>query len=140
MRRFFVGNRIAICLILLVFSTLLLEESRSAAADKRPAGKLVQLAIDYGDGVEKRFSQLRWTAGMTVLDTLQVAAKHPRGIEFQHRGSGATAFVYKIDDLENEGRGRNWIFSINGELAERSCGVTGVQAGDRIHWKFGKYR
>ena len=137
MKRFFARNRIAVCLILLVFSTLPLAESRSAAADERPAGKLVQMAIDYGDGVEKRFSQLRWTAGMTVLDALQVAAKHPRGIEFQHRGSGATAFVYKIDDLENEGRGRNWIFSINGDLAERSCGVTVVLAGVRIHWIFG---
>ncbi len=97
----------------------------------------VELTIDYGDGVQKRFPAILFRAGMTVLDALQDAQKHPRGIRFEHRGSGETAFVSKIDDLANEGRGRNWTYGVNDKKADRSCGVFSLTAGDRVVWKFG---
>jgi hypothetical protein len=116
----------------------LLQVQQVPAADGR-ADATVRLVIDYGDGVEKHFTQIRWRPEQTVLDLLLQAQKHPHGVTFKHRGSGGTAFVYQIDDVKNEGQGLNWVFSINGDLADRSCGICPVKAGDRILWKFGKY-
>lgn len=108
------------------------------AAEKSPP--VVTLVVDYGDGVEKHFRALAWREGITVLDLTESAAKHPRGIRFEHRGRGATAFLLQIDDLKNEGRGRNWIYRINGELADRGFAVQVVKPNDRVVWQFAEYR
>lgn len=100
--------------------------------------KSVALTIDYGDGVEKRFLGVPWEDGTTVLDVLEFAAKHPRGIKFEYRGRSATGFLTKIDDLANEGRGRNWLFYLNGKIGERSFAVQELKAGDAVLWKFQK--
>ena len=110
------------------------------ADDAQPTRKLVRLVVDYGDGVQKHFTELAWRDEMTVLDAMTAAGKHPRGIQFKYRGRGATAFLTEIDDLENEGRGRNWIFSVNEKMAERSFAVVSLKPGDTILWKFGEYR
>ena len=98
------------------------------------------LVIDYDDGVEKHFRELPWKAGMTVLDVIQAAQRHPRGSQFVYRSEGDTAFLTQIDDVKNEGSGRNWIFSINGQLGKRSFAVTEVKSGDRVLWKFTQYK
>ena len=109
-------------------------------ADDAPKPPTVRLIIDYGDGVEKHFTALAWKEGMTVLDALEAAQKHPRGIKFVYRGKGATAFLTQIDELENEGRGRNWVYRVNDELAKKSFAILTVKAGDTILWTFGEYR
>ena len=111
-----------------------------AAVAAEPPKATVSMVIDYDDGVEKHFRQLAWKPGMTVLDVLQAAKQHPRGIQFVHRGDGDTAFLTQIDDLKNEGGGRNWIFSINGKLGQRSFAATEVKPSDRVLWKFTQYR
>ena len=68
------------------------------------------------------------------------AKKHPRGISFGHKGNGATVLLKKIDDVENEGRGRNWLYRVNGKPGDRSIGIFELQAGDTILWKFDKYQ
>lgn len=102
--------------------------------------KIVKLVIDYGDGLEKHFTGIEWREGMTVLDLLEAAQKHPRGIKFVHRGSGALGFLTKIDDLENKGGDRNWIYRVNSKLGDRSFAIQPVKAGDTVLWKFGEYR
>lgn len=100
----------------------------------------VELVIDYSDGVEKRFKSLAWSEGMTVLDALELAKKSPHGITYESSGTGASAFVKKIDDLANEGGGsgkRNWIFRVNGKLGNRSCGISQLSAADKVSWTFG---
>ncbi|MHB0957281.1 MAG: DUF4430 domain-containing protein [Pirellulaceae bacterium] len=111
-----------------------------AVAEDPPRPPSVRMVIDYGDGVEKHFTALAWTEGMTVMDALVAARKHPRGIKFVHRGKDATAFLTQIDEVENEGRGRNWIYRVNDELASKSFALLEVKAGDTILWKFGEYR
>src|SRR6185503_11243274 len=71
----------------------------------------VRVIIDYGDGVQKHFTALPWKKDMTILDAMNEAKASPHGITFQNTGSGSTAFLTKIDDLQNEGGGgkRNWI-------------------------------
>lgn len=106
------------------------------------ATKAVELVIDYGDGVQKRFTDIGWKESMTVLDVLKAAEKHSHGISIAAHGSGETAMVTKIDDETNQGGAtgaKNWIFRINGRLGDESCGVTAVRAGDTVLWKFGAY-
>ena len=79
-------------------------------------------------------------AGSELLDVLEAARKHPRGIRFKYRGSGKRAFLTQIDDVENEGKGNNWIFRVNKKLGEESFAVTAVNAGDVILWEFGEYK
>ncbi len=114
-----------------------LEETVKQAPE---AAQRVVLVVHYGDGVEKQFTALNWKSGMTVLDVLEAARKHPRGIRFKYRGSGKRAFLTQIDDVENEGKGNNWIFRVNKKLGEESFAVTAVNAGDVILWEFGKYK
>lgn len=107
---------------------------------KEPDRPTVRMVVDYGDGVEKHFTKLVWHEKMTVQDALRAAEKHPRGIKTQQRGQGATAFLTQIDDLENEGRGRNWVYRVNDKLADRSFAVYALQPGDTVLWRFGEYR
>ena len=82
-------------------------ENGAVAATKPPANatKTVELVIDYGDGVQKRFTDIGWKESMTVLDVLKAAEKNSHGISFPAHGSGETAMVTKIDDVANQGSG-----------------------------------
>lgn len=108
------------------------------AAD--PAEKIVVLTIDFGDGMQKRFTQLPWSDKLTVLGALELAAKHPRGVKFTHRGVGETAFVDSIDGLKTDPQGKAWIYSVNDRSGEKSAGIATLAPGDAILWKFDLYR
>jgi hypothetical protein len=125
---------IAVGLMLLVVGS----QGAIRAADEQ--AQTVALTIDYGDGVQKHFLGLAWRADMTVLDLMQAAKAHPRGIDFQYRGRGSTMFLLQIDDVKNEGRGRNWIYRINQKLADRSFAIQTIQANDRVVWEFSQYQ
>ncbi len=112
----------------------------SLAQEKKRDKKTVTMVIDYGDGVEKRFKRLTWKQGMTVLDAMNQAKMHRRGIRFESRGKKDTAFLTQIDDLKNEGaNGRNWIYRVGGELGDRSFAIHPLEAGDMVLWTFGSY-
>jgi hypothetical protein len=129
------------CALFLGLITQLAGRHTAAIADEpQSPPATVRLVVDYGDGVEKHFTALAWKEGMTVMDALVAAQKHPRGIKFVYRGKEATAFLTEIDELKNEGRGRNWILRANDELASKSFAIFAVKAGDTILWKFGEYR
>ncbi len=103
-------------------------------------GNVVSLVVDYGDGVQKHFTQLEWREKMTVEDALNQAAAHPRGIRIETRGRADTAFLTAIDDVKNEGSGRNWLYKVNGEKADRSIGIMPLSAGDAVLWEFRAFR
>ena len=112
------------------------------AAQHVASGGIVQLEIDYGDGVQKRLTSLPWRAEMTVADAMELAAAHQRGIRYNQEGVGANALLVSIDGLENEGGGassRNWIYRINGVQGDRSFAVYELQSGDTVLWSFTTY-
>lgn len=121
---------------------MFLSTAKTLGDEPNPAKKAmtVTVVIDYSDGVEKHFTAIEWKKGFTVLDAMGAAKAHPRGIRFEHRGDGATALLTAIDDLKNEGQGRNWIYRVNGKLADTSFGVRELAAGDSVLWKFEPYR
>lgn len=108
-----------------------------AAADPEPLS--VKLIIDYNDGVEKHWTSIPWKEGMTVLDAMQAAKRHPHGLDFRFTGKGDSAFLTQIDDLKNEGGGdgkKNWILRVNQKLATEGFGVYRLKSKDVIRWKF----
>jgi len=108
-------------------------------AAAQAAGATVRLLVDYGDGTSKIISDLPWSKGNTVLDVMNAAKSHPHGISFSFTGSGASAFMTKIDDVQNEGGGagrRNWQLWVNTIYADRSFAAIEVQALDTVFWRF----
>ncbi len=120
--------------------TLLVLVSVFSTGSATDAAEHVKLVVDYGDGVQKHFTQLPWKKGVTVLTATQMAQKHSHGIATKVRSSGSTAFLSQIDDVANEGGGgKNWVFRVNGKLGQRSCGIAELRSGDAVLWRFQKY-
>ena len=108
-----------------------------AAGDRAQAqSATVRLVVDYGDGVIKTITGLPWAKGSTVLDVMNAAKSH--GISFSYTGSGASAFLTRIDDVANEGGGskKNWQLWVNTSYADKSFGVYEVQPLDVVFWRF----
>jgi len=102
-------------------------------------GATVRLTVDYGDGASKIIADLPWAKGNTVLDVMNAAQKHAHGIAFSYTGSGASAFLTKIDDVANQGGGsgkKNWQLWVNTAYADRSFAVLEVQASEQVVWRF----
>jgi hypothetical protein len=97
----------------------------------------VRLVVDYGDGVIKTITGLPWAKGSTVLDVMNAAKSRPHGISFSYTGSGASAFLTRIDDVANEGGSKkNWQLWVNTSYADKSFGVYEVQPLDVVFWRF----
>ena len=128
-------------LFLLAYSASAADDKDSANADTVPkAAKTVRVEIDYSDGAMKVLKAVPWKPKMTVGDAMAYATAHKRGIKIKARGKGSTAFLEKIDDLQNQGaKGPNWVFRVNGKLGDRSYAITPLKPGDTILWKFDTY-
>ncbi len=99
----------------------------------------VRLVIDFGDGVEKHFTMIEHKPGLTAMDALLAAKANARGIRLEHSGKGETAFVSAIDDLKNQGSGKdrkNWQFFVNDVFATQGPGATALKAGDTVKWVY----
>jgi Domain of unknown function (DUF4430) len=110
----------------------------TAAGDRMQAqSATVRLVVDYGDGVIKTITGLPWAKGSTVLDVMNAAKSRPHGINFSYTGSGASAFLTRIDDVANEGGSKkNWQPWVNTSYADKSFGVYEVQPLDVVFWRF----
>lgn len=142
------GNKWMLDAIVIVASALIIVgaafgvgQGKSSKSDP-PDPKTVRLIIDYNDGVEKHFTAVPWKQGTTVLDAMRYAKRSPHGIAFEHKGSGETALLTRIDDIANQGGGRekkNWIYHVNDKLADKGFAVFELNASDVVRWKFTTY-
>jgi hypothetical protein len=97
----------------------------------------VTLTIDFGDGRQKNFEAIGWRSGMTVADAMKAAS----GVTVTQKDTGQSAFVTAIDGIENQGAdAHNWMYKINGKVADRSFEVYDLKPGDRILWTFGPWQ
>jgi len=102
-----------------------------------PAGEIVSLEIDFGNGATKQYAALAWRPEMTAADLLEEASKFRPGVAFEQIGDGASGFLKSLDGLANQGvGGRNWIYQVDGELAEHSFCLEKLQPGEHILWTF----
>ena len=131
------GNRLTRRSAAILLTALVLA---AAAGDRAQAqSATVRLVIDYGDGVIKTITDLPWVKGNTVLDVMNAAKDRPHGITFSYTGSGASAFLTRIDDVANEGGAaakKNWQLWVNTSYADKSFGVYEVQPLDVVFWRF----
>ena len=109
----------------------------TAAADEK--AQTVELVVDFGDGAQVRLAALPWRDEMTVLDAMEKAKQHPHGITFAQRGSGASTLITQIDDVKNQGDGKNWLYSVNGKLGTVGVGACRLKPGDAVLWEFKVY-
>ena len=122
----------------IILATMLLAIA-AAGGRAHAQSATVRLVVDYGDGVIKTVTGLPWAKGSTVLDVMNAAKDRPHGITFSYTGSGASAFLTRIDDVANEGGAaakKNWQLWVNTSYAERSFGVYEVQPLDVVFWRF----
>jgi len=109
------------------------------AATAQSVPQTVQLVVDYGDGVTKTINDLAWANGNTVFDVMTAAASRSHGTSFTYTGSGETAVLTKIDDVQNEGGGtgkRNWQYWVNSAYGDRSFATFELHPGDVVLWRF----
>jgi len=107
-----------------------------------PAAKTVCVRVDFGDGFEANFTQLEWKKGMSVDEAIATANAHAHGIKFTRIGAGETALITQIGDVKNEGAGRdrrNWLYWLNGKLADVGIGAQTLEPGDVVLWRFERY-
>lgn len=84
-----------------------------------------------------------WKEDITVFDAMNLAQAKPHGIKFTYEGSTPDKyFLTQIDDVKNEGSGsgkRNWLYSVNGMLADKSFGIYKLKSADKVSWKFSTF-
>lgn len=103
----------------------------------------IRLVIDHGDGFEKHYTSVPWKQGMTVLDAMEFARAHKHATPFEFKGRAETAFLSRLDGVANQGAGRdklNWIYHVNGKLADKGFAVCELKAGDQVLWRYQTYR
>jgi len=105
-----------------------------------PTGQSVSLGVDFGDGRRREWNTVPWRDGMTVGDLMAQARRDVPavdGFDFAQQGTGASAFLTRMDGVANEGAGgRNWTYHVNGKRADRSFAVCTLRPGDAVLWKF----
>lgn len=99
----------------------------------------VELEIDFQSDQENISVRIPCSTDSTVWSILD-RARNLGDVKFESRGEGETAFVTSIGGVENQAAaGDNWVYRVNGELGDKSCGVFSVKPGDQVLWVFGKY-
>ncbi len=142
-RVFSVESHPVIGLVILLLSGILAGCDSRPAAQKSSSSRVdtgtVQLEIDFGGRQKKISMDVPCSADSTVFQILE-RAREMADFSFSSTGTGETVFVRSIDGVENEGSdGDNWVYRVNEELGDRSCGVYPVQPGDRVLWVLGEY-
>ena len=122
-------NRICLTSFLLIASLIC---NQTIATNQQT----ITLQFEYGDGFSKQYKTIPISQGDTVLDAMKTMQTHPQKILFKARGSGELTFIYEIDMIKNEGRGKNWMFYVNQQRANVGVGIYKLKAGDRVVWKY----
>ncbi len=111
------------------------DSADARAADARAAE--IRVRVLRGPTAEIIEGTVVWQAEMTVFD---VISRFSPSLDVESTGQGEALFVKSIAGQKNLGSaGDNWIYRVNGQLGDRSCGVYPVAAGDEVVWSFGKY-
>jgi hypothetical protein len=108
-----------------------LREEPTVEESVRSANKVL-LTVNFGNG-QLVNETADWHDGMTVADVLQ----DNRRIGFLTEGSGESALLTSLNGVMNEGAsGRNWIYTVNGQYADRSFAVYELRPNDHVLWTF----
>lgn len=113
-------------------------EERSAASAEdsveplpEPIGQQVILVVQGSDG--RRVQVIDDVVSGTTLETVMRQADE-LGVVLT--GSGTTAFVHQIGDLET-GRREGWTYKVDGEFADVGVGQFQLEPPTLVQWSYG---
>lgn len=78
----------------------------------------------------------------TVLELMEELREKYDNFQFTSKGSGDLVLIRSINDVENQGMGEealNWIYTVNGKLAEFGVGKYTLSNQDVVEWKYSTY-
>ncbi len=130
------------CLMACAATWSLIQLAHADGGPGKAHRQVVQIVIDYGNGVRKHYTRIGWRHEMTVLDAMNRAKELRPGLAFGSPGSGPTAIITQIDGIRNEGGGsgkRNWLYWVNDGFADAGIGAKRLDVGDVVIWRFDTY-
>jgi hypothetical protein len=111
----------------------------AVAQPERETESVVLLQIDFRGQQDNLELEVPCSTESTAFEVLKIASRQA-GFSLETTGQGQTAFVKSIAGVANQGAGGdNWVFHVNGALADRGSGVYPLQSKDQLRWVFGKY-
>lgn len=100
-----------------------------------PVAAPVMLTIETDQGAKVRAIEIGWSDKLTPLGVLR-----RNGTPVEFTGSGPSAFLTSIAEIENEGTaGRNWQYWVDGERGNVSADAMPLEPGAALLWKFAEY-
>lgn len=75
--------------------------------------------------------------GQTVFEVSLDVFKQNK-LQFEYSGLGSTAYIKGINNLYEFDKGpeSGWLYKVNGEFPDKSCGAYKAQPGDKIEWLY----
>lgn len=110
-----------------------IQEGTAAVSARQVVGSVeVRIEFEENNVLQLEVDDLR--EGETVLDVM----RRLPDLNVVAHGEGEFAFVSQIGEIAAAGS-EGWLFYVNDQWAEQSAGITPLQAGDRIRWKYGRF-
>ena len=136
------NKRLAALLLVVLGVSYALAISEVRAQSPTQLTVMDKLRLKIVSGEEKQMFEIESSEKLkTVSDLLKHVAEANESFKYKSRGSGRTFFITEINGQKNEGaRGRNWIYTVNGKLGNKSAGLFEIKAGDEIEWNLKRYR
>ena len=136
------NKRLAALLLVVLGVSIALSVSELRAQTPPQPAVMDKLRLKIVFGEEKQVFEVESSEKLkTVSNLLKHVADTNESLKYESRGSGRTFFLTEINGQKNEGAGgRNWIYTVNGKLGNKSAGLFEIKAGDEIEWNFKRYR
>lgn len=97
----------------------------------------VLLKVDFGGASPPIEVQIPCSEDSTVFDILSRAQLNG-DLKLQSSGSAETAFVQSINGVGGQPSDtRYWTYLLNGQLSKTGSGITEVDPGDELQWRYG---
>ncbi len=113
----------------------------TARLDTGKVAGTVQLVIEFKSDRKNISVDVPCSADSTVYTILE-RAQNLGDVKYKATGQTDPAFTFvnSIGGVDNlAAKGDNWIYSVNGELGDKSSALYEVKPGDEVTWTFGKY-
>lgn len=118
------------------------QQTATAPGDSKSGRQIgtVNLSVDFGGRLDDVNVQIPCSADSTVFDILNRAVLSG-DLKMKTTGSGETAFVHSINEIGKDAgdgeSGKFWTYQINGQFVKTGSGVTEVDPGDVVKWRYG---
>lgn len=135
-------RRVIPLLSLLILIAAGCQQTATAPGDSKAGRQIgtVDLSVDFGGRLEDVNVQIPCSADSTVFDILNRAVLSG-DLKMKTTGSGETAFVHSINGIgkgDGDGEsGKFWTYQINDQFVKTGSGVTEVDPGDVVKWRYG---